>query len=73
MNTAKGQREPGDDFYCFKYQVWYRLDDCCFRHFYRTTPGCADCAQGEMNLLRLASVPRRPRYTELPRPVAASR
>ena len=70
MPSAKGQRQPGDDFYCFKYQVWYRLEDCVFRHFYETCEGCADCGQGEMNLLKLGTAPRRPRYTELPRRAA---
>ena len=59
-------RFPEDDFYCFKYQVWYRSEDCNFRHFFRTTPGCSDCAQGAQNLSQRPLLPRRPRWTALP-------
>lgn len=67
MSDTRGQRQPGDDFYCFKYQVWYSLIDCAFRHYYRTCEGCAECAQGAMNLTQLPACPQKPRYTELPR------
>ncbi|HKY30986.1 MAG TPA: hypothetical protein VJV23_00500 [Candidatus Polarisedimenticolia bacterium] len=46
----QGTRGPHDDFYCQKYQVWYRLDDCVYRGLNRTYAGCVDCAQGKMNI-----------------------
>jgi hypothetical protein len=58
-------RLPGDDFYCFKYQVWYRTEDCTFRHHFRTFAGCADCRQGAFNLLRRGGRPVKARWTEL--------
>ena len=59
-------RLPGDDFYCFKYQVWYRADDCAFRHHYQTFAGCVECRQGAFNLERRSAPPARVRWTELP-------
>ncbi len=46
---SDGLRGPGDDFYCWKFRVWYNLDDCIFRHSFRTTPECAACEQGASN------------------------
>jgi hypothetical protein len=45
-------REPGDDFYCLRFQVWYRSLDCAWRTKFQTCPGCADCEQGRFNLKR---------------------
>lgn len=64
-------RQPGDDFYCFKYQIWYRKQDCTFRHYFRTFAGCADCEQGAHNLRGRSSPPRIPRWVELLPPVQA--
>lgn len=44
--------EPGDDFFCLRFQVWYSSFDCAFRTRYRTCPGCACCEQGRFNLQR---------------------
>jgi hypothetical protein len=41
---------PGDDFYCWRFQVWYRSLDCATRTAYHTAPGCRDCSQGDHNL-----------------------
>jgi hypothetical protein len=43
-------RGPRDDFYCWKFQIWYPSEDCIHRHANRTYPACADCFQGRMNL-----------------------
>ena len=45
-----GTKFPEDDFFCWRYQVWYNSLDCAARTRYRTAPGCRDCAQGEGNL-----------------------
>jgi len=47
-------REPGDDFFCQRYQLWYRSIDCAIRTRYRTSGGCANCDQGRFNLRRHA-------------------
>lgn len=41
---------PGDDFYCWRFQVWYDSLDCAVRTLHRTAPGCRDCEQGLRNL-----------------------
>ena len=54
---AGGFRFPEDDFYCWRYQVWYNSLDCAMRTAFRTAPGCRDCPQGDRNLaLRRADV-----------------
>ena len=59
-----GIRFPGDDFYCWRFQVWYNSLDCAIRIAFRTAPGCRDCSQGARNLalrrpdLRSADRPR---------------
>jgi hypothetical protein len=45
-------RDPGDDFYCLRYGVWYPSFDCAYRTKFRTCPGCAACEQGRFNLQR---------------------
>ena len=45
----EGTRGPEDDFFCHKYQVWYRAADCVYRQRNETFPGCMDCFQGHMN------------------------
>ncbi|MDQ7006019.1 MAG: hypothetical protein Q9Q40_02180 [Acidobacteriota bacterium] len=57
-----GFRGPRDDFYCWKYGVWYSLKDCVFRHAWKTTAVCARCPQGGANLELLPTVPKRPRW-----------
>ena len=42
-------RLPTDDFYCFRFAVWYDTLDCAVRTHFRTAPGCRDCAQGREN------------------------
>ncbi len=60
-----GPRGPRDDFYCWKFRVWYVLADCAFRHHWQTTPDCADCSQGAANLRLLGAPPMRPRWAAL--------
>lgn len=45
-----GTRGPDDDFFCHKYQVWYRVEDCVYRGRNRTYAGCVDCFQGYVNI-----------------------
>ena len=45
----EGTRGPEDDFFCHKYQVWYKAADCVYRQRNETFPGCADCFQGHIN------------------------
>jgi len=47
-------REPDDDFFCLRYQVWYPSFDCAVRTKFRTAPGCERCEQGRFNLKRHA-------------------
>lgn len=60
-----GSRGPRDDFFCWKYRVWYSLEDCVFRHAWRTTADCALCGQGAANLRLMGKVPPRPRWAEV--------
>jgi hypothetical protein len=48
-------RHPEDDFFCFRFGVWYRALDCAYRTRYQTSESCGDCLQGIMNLVRLRS------------------
>jgi hypothetical protein len=50
-----GHRDPEDDFYCLRYQVWYPSLDCAFRTRFRTSHGCLNCEQGRFNLRRHAA------------------
>ncbi|MEE9217479.1 MAG: hypothetical protein V3U98_00240 [Acidobacteriota bacterium] len=45
-------KAPGDDFFCWKFQLWYPSIDCAYRNLYQTCAPCADCAQGRRNLER---------------------
>ncbi len=45
-------RDPEDDFFCLRYQVWYPSFDCATRTKFRTCEGCRDCEQGRFNLKR---------------------
>ena len=47
-------RDPGDDFFCLRYRVWYASLDCAHRTRHRTAPGCLRCDQGRFNLKRHA-------------------
>lgn len=51
---ACGYREPDDDFFCLRFQVWYASRDCAIRTKFRTCEGCLDCEQGRFNLKRHA-------------------
>lgn len=42
-------RGPRDDFFCWKFEIWYPSEDCIFRHTRRTYAACAGCFQGRMN------------------------
>ena len=50
----QGPRQPGDDFYCIRFSVWYPSVDCAFRTRFQTSPGCLRCEQGRFNLKRHA-------------------
>ena len=60
-----GPRSPRDDFFCWKFRVWYNLRDCSFRHGWRTHPECANCPQGAANLRLLGRIPEPPRWAEV--------
>lgn len=45
-DASKGCR---DDFFCWKFRIWYPSEDCVFRHTNRTYPDCGGCFQGRMN------------------------
>ena len=45
-----GGRGPSDDFFCHKYSVWYRVEDCVYRGTNKTYAGCIDCFQGRLNM-----------------------
>jgi len=47
---AEGTKGPHDDFFCHKYRVWYRLDDCVYRGLNKTFQGCVSCFQGHINI-----------------------
>jgi len=47
--VPEGTRGPDDDFFCHKYQVWYKAADCVYRQRHETFPGCIDCFQGHIN------------------------
>lgn len=57
-----GPREPGDDFLCIRYQVWYPSIDCAFRTKFKTAPGCLNCDQGRFNFKRHADRLRTARF-----------
>ncbi len=46
---AVGTKGPHDDFFCHKYGVWYRVDDCVYRTTHATYSGCMNCFQGTLN------------------------
>jgi len=47
MADTKG---PRDDFYCWRFEIWYPSEDCAYRHSNQSYPACAGCFQGRMNL-----------------------
>jgi hypothetical protein len=55
-------RDPGDDFFCLRFQVWYPSVDCALRTRFRTSPGCLACDQGRFNLRRHAAELARTRF-----------
>lgn len=57
-----GRREPGDDFFCLRFRIWYPSIDCAFRTRFATSPACARCDQGRFNLKRHASALRGARF-----------
>jgi hypothetical protein len=48
--VLEGTRGPDDDFFCHKYQVWYRVEDCVYRGTNKTFTGCVNCFQGRLNI-----------------------
>jgi hypothetical protein len=63
-----GPRGSRDDFFCWRFRVWYNLRDCNFRHHFQTHALCADCEQGAANLEASPGVPQKPRWMDLPQP-----
>ena len=57
-----GRREPGDDFFCLRYRVWYPSFDCAIRTKFQTSEGCVRCDQGRFNLKRHAVAVRGVRW-----------
>jgi hypothetical protein len=57
-----GVPEPGDDFFCNRYRVWYPSFDCAIRTRFQTAPGCLRCDQGRFNLKRHAAAVRGVRW-----------
>jgi hypothetical protein len=58
----EGARQPGDDFFCVRYRVWYPSFDCAIRTRFRTSEGCLRCDQGRFNLKRHATALRGVRF-----------
>ncbi len=58
-------RDPEDDFFCLRYQVWYSSFDCALRTKFRTCPGCLNCEQGRFNLKRHTAALRNVRFPVL--------
>jgi hypothetical protein len=53
-------KAPDDDFFCWKFQLWYPSIDCAYRVQHQTCEPCSDCAQGRRNLeLRAPDLSRR--------------
>ncbi len=48
-------RDPEEDFFCLRFQVWYSSLDCAIRTKFETCEGCRDCPQGRFNLKRHAA------------------
>jgi len=69
--VPEGTRGPLDDFFCSKYQVWYRVEACVYRGRNRTFPGCVDCIQGWVNIRAVARGVRPPMIFGSDRPAAA--
>ncbi len=57
-----GRREPGDDFFCLRFRIWYPSIDCAFRTRFGTSSACARCDQGRFNLRRHAAALRGARF-----------
>lgn len=58
-------RTADDDFYCWKYRIWYNRRACIHRHYWQTTSACADCPQGASHLRLLETPPKRARWCEI--------
>ncbi len=50
--APEARPQPGDDFFCLRYSVWYPSLDCAVRTRFRTAQGCLNCEQGRFNLKR---------------------
>lgn len=59
---VRGTRGPLDDFFCHKYQVWYRVEDCVYRGKNKTFHGCVNCFQGHLNIRSVDRGIRPPAY-----------
>lgn len=60
MRMSEDARGPRDDFFCWRFQVWYPSEDCVYRHANRTYRECAGCFQGRMNLRHIEKGSRPP-------------
>ncbi len=72
MKITMGTRGPHDDFYCHKFEVWYRVEDCVFRGTHKTFPGCVDCFQGRLNMRSLEKGIRPPAFLSPDPPAGAA-
>ena len=57
-----GTRIDGDDFFCHKYRIWYKVEDCVYRGRNRTYAGCVDCLQGYINIRSVERGVRPPEF-----------
>jgi hypothetical protein len=62
LKALEGTKGPDDDFFCHKYQVWYRVDDCVYRGQHKTFAGCISCFQGHLNMRSLEKGVRPPAF-----------
>jgi len=62
QEIAQGTRGPEDDFFCHKYEVWYRTQDCVYRGRNKTYAGCVNCFQGYLNIRSLQQGIRPPAF-----------
>lgn len=63
-------RGAEDDFFCWKFQLWYPSLDCAYRVRHRTCAPCSDCAQGRRNLERRSEDLDRRRFIGDPEPLS---
>lgn len=63
MTMSEDSRGPRDDFFCWRFQIWYPSEDCVYRHENKTYRECAGCFQGRMNLRHIERGVRPPVFS----------